>query len=81
MNEKKRIKNEKDLTKQAKMEEKRRIKEEKELANEIRKEEARRVEELAMSLTSQISVILADIEREKTAGSWRGYRHLYGLKV
>ncbi len=29
-------------------------------------EEARRVEELAKSLTSQISVILADIEREKT---------------
>lgn len=22
-----------------------------------------------------------DIERERTAGSWRGYRHMYGLKV
>ena len=22
-----------------------------------------------------------DIERERTSGSWRGYRHMYGLKV
>jgi len=26
-------------------------------------------------------MIRNDIEREKTTGSWRGYRHMYGLKV
>ena len=33
-------------------------------------------------LTSDIAFIVRnDIEREKTTGSWRGYRHMYGLKV
>jgi small subunit ribosomal protein S13 len=33
-------------------------------------------------LTSDIAfAIRNDIEREKTTGSWRGYRHMYGLKV
>ena len=33
-------------------------------------------------LTSDIAfTIRNDIEREKTTGSWRGYRHMYGLKV
>ncbi len=33
-------------------------------------------------LTSDIAfTVRNDIEREKTTGSWRGYRHMYGLKV
>ena len=33
-------------------------------------------------LTSDIAFMIRnDIEREKTTGSWRGYRHMYGLKV
>ncbi len=33
-------------------------------------------------LTSEIEfTVRNDIEREKTVGSWRGYRHMYGLKV
>jgi len=33
-------------------------------------------------LTSDIAfAIRNDVEREKTTGSWRGYRHMYGLKV
>ena len=33
-------------------------------------------------LTSDIAfTVRKDIEREKTTGSWRGYRHMYGLKV
>ena len=33
-------------------------------------------------VTSDIAfTVRNDIEREKTAGSWRGYRHMYGLKV
>ncbi len=33
-------------------------------------------------LTSEIAfTVRNDIEREKTVGSWRGYRHMYGLKV
>jgi len=33
-------------------------------------------------ITSDIAfTVRNDIEREKTAGSWRGYRHMYGLKV
>ncbi|SVC56626.1 uncharacterized protein METZ01_LOCUS309480, partial [marine metagenome] len=33
-------------------------------------------------LTSDIAfTVRNDIEREKTVGSWRGYRHMYGLKV
>jgi small subunit ribosomal protein S13 len=33
-------------------------------------------------LTSDIAfTVRNDIEREKTSGSWRGYRHMFGLKV
>jgi len=33
-------------------------------------------------ITSDIAfTVRNDIEREKTTGSWRGYRHMYGLKV
>ncbi|MBI3255174.1 MAG: 30S ribosomal protein S13, partial [Nitrosarchaeum sp.] len=33
-------------------------------------------------LTSDIPFTLRnDIERERTTNSWRGYRHMYGLKV
>jgi len=33
-------------------------------------------------VTSDIAfTVRNDIEREKTVGSWRGYRHMYGLKV
>jgi len=33
-------------------------------------------------LTSDIAfTVRNDVEREKTTGSWRGYRHMYGLKV
>ena len=33
-------------------------------------------------ITSDIAfTVRNDIEREKTVGSWRGYRHMYGLKV
>jgi len=33
-------------------------------------------------LTSDIAfTVRNDIEREKTTGSWRGYRHMFGLKV
>jgi len=33
-------------------------------------------------LTSDIPFTLRnDIERERTTSSWRGYRHMYGLKV
>lgn len=33
-------------------------------------------------LTSDIEfTVRNDIERERTIGSWRGYRHMYGLKV
>jgi len=45
LDEKQRIKQEKDLIKQAKLDEKRRIKEEKELAKQVRLEEKRRIKE------------------------------------
>ena len=33
-------------------------------------------------ITSDIDfTVRNDVEREKTAGSWRGYRHMFGLKV
>ena len=33
-------------------------------------------------LTSDIAfTVRNDVEREKTSGSWRGYRHMFGLKV
>ena len=33
-------------------------------------------------ITSDIAfTVRNDVEREKTAGSWRGYRHMFGLKV
>ena len=33
-------------------------------------------------ITSDIAFkVRNDIEREKTSGSWRGYRHMFGLKV
>jgi len=33
-------------------------------------------------LTSDIAfTVRNDVEREKTTGSWRGYRHMFGLKV
>ena len=33
-------------------------------------------------LTSDIAfTVRNDVEREKTCGSWRGYRHMFGLKV
>jgi len=33
-------------------------------------------------LTSDIAfTVRIDVEREKTTGSWRGYRHMFGLKV
>jgi len=33
-------------------------------------------------ITSDIAfTVRNDIEREKTSGSWRGYRHMFGLKV
>jgi len=33
-------------------------------------------------LTSDIDfTVRNDVEREKTSGSWRGYRHMFGLKV
>ena len=33
-------------------------------------------------VTSDIDfTVRNDVEREKTAGSWRGYRHMFGLKV
>ena len=45
LDEKKRIKGEKDLTKQAKLEEKRRIREEKDLAKQIKLEDKKRIKE------------------------------------
>jgi len=33
-------------------------------------------------ITSDIAfTVRNDVEREKTSGSWRGYRHMFGLKV
>jgi len=33
-------------------------------------------------ITSDIAfTVRNDIEREKTSGSWRGIRHMFGLKV